>query len=231
VSCVTIVEDEEMAKGSVSAVGGDNGKALGLNNAASSGFIKEGIMKRRTFFIFLVLILFGFHAFGTTADAAQRRKRLKRTVVAVHKGFPIRRAPRQVIIHPILRSYRVAPRVYLPLVAWGGVSTTVVVGSHLLVWEDRETLLLEEDWTEFTLNCENTGTKLWLEIRSGRVRFDWAEVVFENGETQVIEMQEHVRDPGFYLLLDFANGRMVDHIRAVAKAETPEARIVLKMQK
>jgi hypothetical protein len=33
------------------------------------------------------------------------------------------------------------------------------------------------------------------------------------------------------LLLDFANGREVDHVRMVAQAETPEARLVLKIQK
>jgi hypothetical protein len=125
----------------------------------------------------------------------------------------------------------VAPRVFLPLVTWAGVATTVVVGSDLLVWEDGENLLQEEDWAEFSLNCENTGTKLWLQVVSGRVRFDWAEVVFENGEAQVVEMQEYIRDPGLYLLHDFANGRLVDHVRIVARAETPEARVVLKMQK
>jgi hypothetical protein len=77
----------------------------------------------------------------------------------------------------------------------------------------------------------NTGSKLWLEIVKGRVRFDWAEVVFGNGQTQVVDMKEFVRDPDTYLLLDFANGREVDHVRVVAQAETPEARVVLRMQK
>lgn len=188
-------------------------------------------MKYRALSFFLVLILFGIQALGTAADAAQRRKRPKRTVVVVHKGFPLRRAPRHVFVHPILRPYRVAPRVFLPLVTWVGVVSTIGPRGDFLVWEDGENLVQEEDWTEFTLNCENTGAKLWLEIVSGRVRFDWAEVAFENGEAQVIEMQESVRDPGFYPLLDFSNGRMVDHVRIIAKAETPEARVVLKMQK
>lgn len=188
-------------------------------------------MRRRTIPLFLILALFGIQALGTSAGADQRRRRPRRAVVVVHKGFPIHRALRHVVVHPIRRPYRVAPRVFLPLVTWAGVATTVVVGSDLLVWEDGENLLQEEDWAEFSLNCENTGTKLWLQVVSGRVRFDWAEVVFENGEAQVVEMQEYIRDPGLYLLHDFANGRLVDHVRIVARAETPEARVVLKMQK
>lgn len=177
------------------------------------------------------MVLFGLQAIETPAAADQRRKPRRRTTVVVHRGFPLHRAPRRVVIHPILRPYRVAPRIFLPVVAWTGVIIPVVPGSDLLVWEDGENLFQEEDWTEFTLNCQNTGTKLWIEIVSGQVQFDWAEVVFGNGEAQVVEMKEFVRDPGYYLLLDFANGRMVDHVRTIARAGTPEARIVLKMQK
>jgi hypothetical protein len=117
------------------------------------------------------------------------------------------------------------------VLAWGGIVASTLPGRDLMVWEDGENLAQDEEWTEFTLNCENTGTKLWLEIVAGKVRFDWAEVVFGNGEAQVVEMQEFVRDPGYYLLLDFAAGREIDHVRMVAKAESPEARVVLKMQK
>jgi hypothetical protein len=120
---------------------------------------------------------------------------------------------------------------FLPLFTWVGVMSTVAPARDLYVWEDGETLLGENDWTEFTLNCENRGAKLWLEVASGKAQFDWAEVVFENGETQVVEMQNFIRDPGHYPLLDFANGRMVDHVRLVARAETPEARVILRMQK
>jgi hypothetical protein len=136
-----------------------------------------------------------------------------------------------VVIHAVRRPYRVAPRLFLPVLTWGGVVVSTLLGRDLMVWEDGENLAQDEEWTEFTLNCENTGTKLWLEIVAGKVRFDWAEVVFGNGEAQVVEMKEFVRDPGYYLLLDFAAGREIDHVRMVAKAESPEARVVLKMQK
>jgi hypothetical protein len=192
---------------------------------------KEKIMKKRFVPLLLILALFGSLAIGSPSSSDQRRRALRRAVVVVHKGFPIHRIMRPVSIHPLARPYRVVPRVFLPLVTWSGLLIATVPARNLVVWEDGESLASGEEWTEFTLNCENTGRKLWLEVVKGKVRFDWAEVVYANGEVQVVEMSESLRDPGHYLLLDFAGGREVDHVRMVAKAETPEARVVLKMEK
>ncbi len=188
-------------------------------------------MKKRIVPLLLALVLFGLQSFAASVSADQRRKPPRRTVVVVHKGFPIVRPLRAVFTHAIRRPFRVVPRLFLPVIMWAPVLSTVPPPVNLILWEDAENLLGEEDWTEFTLNCENTGSKLWMQVVSGKVRFDWAEVVFGNGEAQVVDMNENVRDPGYYLLLDFANGRMVDHVRVVAKAESPEARVALKMQK
>ncbi len=188
-------------------------------------------MKKRLIPLILVGVALVIQVLGTPADAGQRRRRPKRTVVVVHKHFPIHRPLRRVYVRPLLRPYRVLPRIYLPLYAWAGIAVTVLPVREHYIWEDGETLARDDDWTEFTLNCENRGTKLWLEIASGRARFDWAEVVFENGETQVVDMSEHVRDAGVYSLLDFRDGRMVDHVRLVARSETPESRVILRMQK
>jgi len=103
--------------------------------------------------------------------------------------------------------------------------------ADILVWEDGETINKDEDWTEFSLNADSRGTKLWLQVVSGKVQFDWPEVVFENGETRVVDMQEWAREPGYYELLDFKDGRKVDHVRVVARAKSDEARVVLKMEK
>jgi hypothetical protein len=195
-------------------------------------FTEEDFMKRYFIPTILALVLFGLQALDSPAVANQRRRHpRRRAVVVVHKGFPLHRPLRHVVVRPILHPYRVAPRVFLPLIVWEGTVVATLPGSDVLVWEDGETLVQEEDWTEFTLNCQNTGTRLWLEIVSGRAQFDWAEIVFGNGEAQVVEMKEFVRGQGFYPLLDFADGRMVDHVRVIARADTPEARVVLKMQK
>lgn len=170
------------------------------------------------------------------AFAARRvvvRKGPRRTTVVVHRGWPIRRAHRAVIVRPARVAVRVRPAVYLPLVVWTGVvvAATAAPARDVMVWEDGETLSKDEDWTEFTLNCDNRGERLWLEVVSGRAQFDWAEVVFENGDARVVDMKEWTREPGLYELLDFRDGRRVDHVRVVARAKSDEARVVLRMQK
>jgi len=157
----------------------------------------------------------------------------KRTVVHVHRGWPLRRPARVVVVRPARVAVRVTPAVYLAPVMFTGavVAATVASSGDLLVWEDGETLTRNDDWTEFTLNSDSRGTRLWLEVASGTVQADWAEVVFANGDTQVVDFAERTQGPGLYPLLDFADGRMVDHVRMVARAKTPEARVVLKLEK
>jgi hypothetical protein len=169
------------------------------------------------------------------ADSARRvvvrRGPHRRTVVVVHRGWPLRRPLRAVVVHPARVTYRVAPAVFLPMVVWTGAVVATAPPHDVLVWEDGETLNADEDWSEFTLNCDARGTKLWLEVANGKAQFDWAEVTFENGDARVVDMKEWTRGPGLYPLLDFADGRKVDHVRVVARAKGDEARVVLKMEK
>lgn len=169
------------------------------------------------------------------ADAARRvvvrRGPHHRTVVVVHRGWPLRRPLRAVVIHPVRVTYGVAPAVFLPMVVWTGVVVATAPARDILVWEDSETINADEGWAEFTLNCDARGTKLWLEVAAGKAQFDWAEVTFENGEARVVDMKEWTRGPGLYPLLDFADGRNVDHVRVVARAKSDEARVVLELEK
>lgn len=156
-----------------------------------------------------------------------------RTTVVVHRGWPLRRPARAVVIHPARVTVRVAPVTFLAPVVFTGVviAAASAPAKDILVWEDGETLAKDEDWTEFTLNCDARGTKLWYEVAAGKVQADWAEVVFENGDTQVVDFAEKSHGAGLYPLLDFKDGRKVDHVRMVARAKTDEARIVLRMEK
>lgn len=156
-----------------------------------------------------------------------------RTVVVVHRGWPLRRPLRTVVVRPPLVTVRVAPVVFLPVVMWTGVAVAAATAPphDLLVWEDGATLSKDEEWTEFTLNCDTRGTRLWIEVAAGKAQFDWAEVVFENGEDRVVDMKEWTRGPGLYPLVDFRDGRKVDHVRGVARARSDTARVVLRMEK
>ena len=178
-----------------------------------------------------------------------------RAPVVVLPGWPIKRAPRLVVVRPpravvpppvvvppppravVVPPPRVAVRVppvrYAPVVIFRPVVVPVrrAPGKHALVWEDSETLLRHEEWVEFTLNCNSRGRRLWFDVGEGRARIDWAEVVFDNGEVQVVDFKGDAVEPGLYSLLDFADGRHVNHVRMVARASSARARITLRMEK
>jgi hypothetical protein len=185
----------------------------------------------------LLLLVLGLQvaepAFAARRVIVRRGPRPHRTTVVIHRGWPLRRPARVVVVRPARVVYRVAPRMYLAPIVFTGVviAAASAPARDVLVWEDGETLARDDDWTEFTLNCDARGTRLWYEVVNGKVQADWAEVVFENGDTQVVDFSEKSQDAGLYPLLDFKDGRKVDHVRMVARARSDEARVVLRMEK
>lgn len=181
----------------------------------------------------LVLCLLGTQ-FVEPAFSAVRvvRHRPGKTTVVVRRGWPILRPAHVVLVRPARYTVRVSPaRYWAPVIFTGAVvSATFHPAPEVIAWEDGETLSKSEDWTEFTLGADSRGKKLWLQV-FGRTQVDHAEVVFENGEAAAVDFQEKTCGTGLYELLDFADGRKVDHVRVVARAKTDEARLVLKMQK
>jgi len=172
-------------------------------------------------------------AYAGPRRRAARRVARHRTVVVVPHGWPLRRPLRRVWVVPARAPVRRIPAVFLAPIVFTGVAVAAASAParDILVWEDGETLERDNDWTEFTLNCDSRGTKLWLEIAGGKVQVDWAEVAFENGETRVVDFSEKTYGPGIYALLDFRDGRKVDHVRMVARAKSDAARVVLRMEK
>jgi hypothetical protein len=155
-----------------------------------------------------------------------------RTTVVVHKGWPLARPARVVVVRPAAVTVRVQPRVYLRPVVWTTMAVAVAAPTaDALTWVDGATLSQDEDWTELTLNCGHRGSRLWYEVKSGKVQADWAEVVFANGETQVVDFSEHTQTPGLYPLIDFKEGRTVDHVRMVARAKSEDARLALRLER
>jgi hypothetical protein len=64
-----------------------------------------------------------------------------------------------------------------------------------------------------------------MQIDDGPAEISFAEVVFDNGEAQVIDFNDRTYRQGTYSLLDFRNGRKVDHVRIVAKAAARDTQI------
>ncbi len=100
-----------------------------------------------------------------------------------------------------------------------------------IVWQDSESLSREDEWSEINFNSDQRGEKLFLEVADGKVQFDFAEVVFENGECQVIDFNQKTHKAGVYSLLDFKDGRKIDHVRVVARAKSADAEVSLLLQK
>ena len=169
-------------------------------------------MKRTLSIALLSLVLV-----AATAEAARvrvvRRGPAGRTRVTVRTVRPL----------PVVR---VAPRVYLAPVTFGVVAASIPANRS---WNDSATIEREDGWTDFTMNVDRRGTKLFLEIDRGAAQLSYAEVVFDNGEAQVVDFNDRVHRTGVYELLDFRNGRKVDHVRVVAKADTKESLIILHL--
>ncbi|MEO8378377.1 MAG: hypothetical protein ABI779_01815 [Acidobacteriota bacterium] len=185
----------------------------------------------------LVIALLGIASilsFVPSTEAARRvvvrtrTPRGTRTRVVVRPGFPLRRTLPNVVIRtgPVIR---VAPRVYLGAVAFTAVTLATLPPPDVRVWTGAEELEREDGWTDFTLDTDRRGDRLVLEIDSGSAQMSFAEVVFENGETQVVDFNDKVLGRGYYSLLDFKDGRKVDHVRVVAQASSRESEIKLHL--
>jgi len=166
-------------------------------------------------------------AFAARARVVHRGPHGRNTVVVVHRGFPLHRRLPVVVVRPA-PVVRVVPRVFLAPVVWTVAVIDAMPASCVPVWEDSETLSNDDGWTEFTLNADQRGCKLYLQV-GGRVQFNFAEVVFENGDTQVVDFEEKTQGSGLYALLDFKAGRKVDHVRVVARAERGDATVGLRL--
>lgn len=177
-------------------------------------------------FVFLTLL-----ACLVAATAQARRVKVKvktpRATITVRKGFPIRRAMPTVVVRPT--TVRVTPTVYLaPVVFTAAVVATLPPREHQ-VWSDAEVLDREDGWTDFALNVDRRGDRMFLRIDQGAAQISFAEVVFENGEAQVIDFGNRVHARGTYALADFRDGRKVDHVRVVAMAASRETEIAVMM--
>jgi len=183
---------------------------------------------KRIFALFLLVV--SVLPIADTAEAARARvvRRGPRATVVVRPGFPLHRRLPPVYVRAPRVAFRVAPRVYLPHVAFAAVAVSVPAASAG-AWRDSEDLDREDGWTEFTLNVDRRGSGLILGIDKGAAQISFAEVVFENGEAQVVDFSDKVRTTGAYSLLDFKDGRKVDHVRIVAKADTRSTEISLHL--
>ena len=177
--------------------------------------------------IALSVVLVTAEAWAARVKVVERGGQVRARVV-VHPGFPIRRAAPVVVVrrHPVVVAERIT---YARPILWAPLVVTLPPHERL-GWEDSETLVKSDGWTEFALEVNGRGEKLYLEL-TGRTQLDWAEVVFADGRAEVVDFRANTHRPGIYALLDFRDGRMVRYVRLVARAKSLESRVILRMQK
>jgi hypothetical protein len=152
-----------------------------------------------------------------------------RTEVVVGRGWPIHRPLPTVVVRPSHTPVRVVVTSYLPALAWHPFIVPRPT-ANLLVWHDGDHLASADSWTEMTFNTALRGSRLFLEVESGRVQIQFIEVVFASGQSRVVDFQANIREQGFYPVLDFKEARDVDHVRIVARAQSDAARVLLHLQ-
>jgi hypothetical protein len=95
-------------------------------------------------------------------------------------------------------------------------------------WEGTKEVASDQ-WTEFTLAVGRTGTHLYLGVDGAAAQISIAEIVFDNGDSQVIDCCDQTVQPGLYSLIELTGGRKVDHIRVVARADPSTSELTLRL--
>jgi hypothetical protein len=159
------------------------------------------------------------------------RRPIVRTRLVVRHGYPIRRAlPATVVIRPARRVVTVgAPLVFLPSLVWTPRAVAMPAGDRL-VWQDSESISHDEGWVDTNFGVDSEGNALFLDL-NGRVRLNFAEITFANGNVQVVDFDERTHDKGIYQLLDFADGRSVKTVRMLAKSESDETKLTVYLSR
>lgn len=178
----------------------------------------------------IVAALCSTEAFGQRRRVVVRPASHPVRVAVVRPEHPIQRALPAVVVRPAHKTVVVrAPLVYLPAVAWRS-SVVTLPARERLVWQDSETIARDEGWVDSNFGIDASGNALFLDI-DGRVKLNFAEVTFSNGNVQVVDFNENTRGSGVYKLLDFADGRRVSTVHILAKSESDETKLALYLSR
>lgn len=172
-----------------------------------------------------MILVAGMMAMAAMADV--------RVGIRVGVGHPLPRPNRTVVVRPVRAGVVIAPAparvVYAPMVVWPRTIVRLPPRDRI-IWEDSESLQRREDWVDTMLHVNNRGRGLFFRV-DGRAEIDFAEVHFANGQVQVVDFKEGALNPGTYRLLDFADGRHVDGVRLIARAQSRQARVTILMER
>jgi hypothetical protein len=179
-------------------------------------------MKQISRFVLLLSLLAVLSAAAAEAAKVRVAHRGHHTRVTVRAGFPLRRALPNVHVRAPRVAVRVAPRAYLAPLTFRPLVVAVPVPDRQR-WHGEEELDGDEGWTDLTMSVDESGRELVLRVDDGPARISFVEVVFENGDTQVVDFADGTHRQGVYRVLELEQHRRVDHLRLVARAKGDEA--------
>jgi hypothetical protein len=159
------------------------------------------------------------------------RRPVAHTRLVVRRGHPIRRVlPATVVVRPARKVVTLnAPVVYLPARTWNATVVSLP-SSERLVWQDSEEIHSDEGWVDTNLGVDNTGNALFIKI-DGLAQLSFAEIVFGNGNVQVVDFNDSTQRAGVYNLLDFSDGRHVNAVRLLAKSNSDDSKLTIYLSK
>lgn len=144
------------------------------------------------------------------ADSSSR----PRSPAQVSPNSPIHRPPRQVSHADSGLALAVQPTVFLPLIVWVAVPLSGPVNN---LWEQERIVDPVDGWSELLYQVPAGGSSLVVRF-DNPIQFDFAEIVYQDGTTQALDLSGPARNPGLYGLAPLDPSRAVDHLRVIAQA-------------
>jgi hypothetical protein len=155
-------------------------------------------------------------AVGSPHAAEPVSKGTAHSAVEVKSASPIHRTPKQVAHrHSSVHSW-VEPVSYLPVTVWAGVALPRL-GPINQVWEQEQIVDPVDGWSELIYQVPSGGSSLLLSFNFP-MQFDFAEIVYQDGLVQTVDLAGPSRTPAAYTLADIDPTRVVDHVRIIAQA-------------
>src|SRR5688572_11925594 len=156
----------------------------------------KGLFAKLLFAIVMITLALSEPAAGQRRKVVVHPKRAvvrhpaKHTKLVVRSGHPLKRTlPATVVIRPARKTVVVgAPLHFLPAVAWRKASVSPP-SSDRLVWQDSEEVSRDEGWVDANFGVDGSGNALFLQ-NTGDAELNFAEVVFANGNVQVVDFNE-----------------------------------------
>ena len=119
--------------------------------------------------------------------------------------------------------------VTIPLVAFGALFRAIPgLGGRSPELEDGRLITREQGWRVVGFSVNEAVRGLYLEV-AGKLEFDRAEVVYQDGALEPIDLKGAERHDGLFELSSLASPRAILGVRLRARARSSQAQVALRL--